>query len=309
MNPETDNQMVEPVVVAEPITKAPHPVNQVTVLSKTLAALIFIIMPFVGAYIGYQMAGESLVASESDSGSTVVQTKKTPERSAMVMSEYIHRIGANGYPSALVMSQISSSSVGKKTYFVNLPYEGYSYSQLLYSELWSSGDERSNGIGIYAVYPPLLMHSEQRSPFYSATTSAVYWLHSPNHKKLAVVSPDEKSPVFCSGQGMVNPLGVDDTLYIIDLDTAQAQFLKETLSDPFTSYQILDWSDENTLQVLKQTYEPVTTEEARIKYGTSCGDFGQQKLAGKILREEKVTISLVTDFDLGKYKAIYGPRN
>jgi len=55
MDQEINNQIVEPVA------KTPHPVNQVTVLSKTLAALIFIAMPFAGGYIGYQLAPEKVV--------------------------------------------------------------------------------------------------------------------------------------------------------------------------------------------------------------------------------------------------------
>lgn len=53
--------MVEPIIVAEPVIKTPHPVNQVTPLSKYLALVIFVTLPFVGAYIGYQLAPEKVV--------------------------------------------------------------------------------------------------------------------------------------------------------------------------------------------------------------------------------------------------------
>ena len=60
MNPETSKQMVRPVTT-EPVTKTPHPVNQVTPLSKYLAMVIFILMPFVGGYVGYRLAPEKVV--------------------------------------------------------------------------------------------------------------------------------------------------------------------------------------------------------------------------------------------------------
>ena len=64
MNPDTTAQTVEPTATA-PITKSPHPVHQITLLSKYLTMAIFIILPFVGAYIGYRLAPEPVVEVES----------------------------------------------------------------------------------------------------------------------------------------------------------------------------------------------------------------------------------------------------
>ncbi len=43
----------------DPLVKQPHPVNQITPVSKYLALALFVILPFVGAYVGYQMALEN----------------------------------------------------------------------------------------------------------------------------------------------------------------------------------------------------------------------------------------------------------
>ena len=55
MNPNTHNEMVEQVSDVSG-TKTSHPVHQITAVSKSLAVALFILLPFVGGYIGYQMA-------------------------------------------------------------------------------------------------------------------------------------------------------------------------------------------------------------------------------------------------------------
>jgi len=42
----------------------PHPVNQVTTVSKYLALVLFILLPFIGGYIGYLYAPEKVVEVE-----------------------------------------------------------------------------------------------------------------------------------------------------------------------------------------------------------------------------------------------------
>lgn len=60
MNPNQNNEMVS-TLPNDPITKEPHPVNQVTTFSKYLALALFVALPFIGAYVGYQLAGEKVV--------------------------------------------------------------------------------------------------------------------------------------------------------------------------------------------------------------------------------------------------------
>lgn len=48
----------EVIVTAKP---QPHPVNQVTTVSKYLALVLFVILPFLGGYVGYTYAPEKVV--------------------------------------------------------------------------------------------------------------------------------------------------------------------------------------------------------------------------------------------------------
>ncbi|MES2966868.1 MAG: hypothetical protein V4668_03705 [Patescibacteria group bacterium] len=59
MNPN-NNEMVSTQHNESKIAQ-PHPVNQITPVSKYLALALFIILPFLGAYIGYQLAPEKVV--------------------------------------------------------------------------------------------------------------------------------------------------------------------------------------------------------------------------------------------------------
>lgn len=45
----------QPATLVPEITKIPHPVNQITPVSKYLALALFILLPFVGGYVGYQV--------------------------------------------------------------------------------------------------------------------------------------------------------------------------------------------------------------------------------------------------------------
>ncbi len=47
--------MVE-TLPTDPLVRQPHPVRQVTSLSKYLALALFVTLPFIGAYVGYQFA-------------------------------------------------------------------------------------------------------------------------------------------------------------------------------------------------------------------------------------------------------------
>jgi hypothetical protein len=63
MNPDINqqNQTIPPVPPENITTTTAHPVNQVTTFSKLLAAALFIILPFLGGYVGYEMAEEEVV--------------------------------------------------------------------------------------------------------------------------------------------------------------------------------------------------------------------------------------------------------
>ncbi len=87
MNHETNNQIVEPATSAESVAKTPHPVNQVTPLSKYLAMVIFIALPFVGGYIGYQLAPERVI--EIPVSQTLVPTQENIQPSNSVLEQAI----------------------------------------------------------------------------------------------------------------------------------------------------------------------------------------------------------------------------
>lgn len=58
---DTDPEAVESKIETEPVAATPHPVHQVTTVSKYLALALFIILPFLGGYIGYRLAPEKVV--------------------------------------------------------------------------------------------------------------------------------------------------------------------------------------------------------------------------------------------------------
>lgn len=60
MNSEINNQS-NPVESANVTDANIHPINQVTPVSKYLAMALFIILPFVGGYVGYTFAPEKVV--------------------------------------------------------------------------------------------------------------------------------------------------------------------------------------------------------------------------------------------------------
>lgn len=58
---DTDVQTVETKIESELVAATAHPVHQVTAVSKYLALALFIILPFVGGYIGYRLAPEKTI--------------------------------------------------------------------------------------------------------------------------------------------------------------------------------------------------------------------------------------------------------
>jgi hypothetical protein len=64
MNPET-NQQPNLVESSSVTSENIHPVNQITPLSKYLAMVLFIMLPFLGGYVGYTLAPEKVVEVEN----------------------------------------------------------------------------------------------------------------------------------------------------------------------------------------------------------------------------------------------------
>jgi len=59
MNPELENKVATEVAIKK------HPVFEVTILSKYLALALFIIMPFVGGWVGYHLSPVEMIQMET----------------------------------------------------------------------------------------------------------------------------------------------------------------------------------------------------------------------------------------------------
>lgn len=76
MNPETNNRMIESNANVT-VAKIPHPVNQVTTISKYLALALFIFLPFIGGYIGYVYAPDEIMEESIQINHTIVRNIDT----------------------------------------------------------------------------------------------------------------------------------------------------------------------------------------------------------------------------------------
>jgi len=65
-----------PPEINNPITTTPHPVNKITPVSKYLAAVLFIILPFIGAYVGYNVAAGTVVQSPTLTNLAIPESQK-----------------------------------------------------------------------------------------------------------------------------------------------------------------------------------------------------------------------------------------
>ena len=120
MNPENNNQMTEPAATT-PVSKSPHPVNQITIVSKYLALTLFVLLPFVGAYVGYQLAGEKNVeVSEpvTTSNESTIVTTANPTTTPAVIMEQQAPVNRNG-----VLWLTTEASTDGKTFVLSYPEE------------------------------------------------------------------------------------------------------------------------------------------------------------------------------------------
>lgn len=86
MNPETNQQtnLAESLNVTDANI---HPVNQVTPVSKYLTLALFIILPFLGGYVGYKLASEKVVEVEKVPQTIDQQTDITKAEFDSILSE------------------------------------------------------------------------------------------------------------------------------------------------------------------------------------------------------------------------------
>ncbi len=129
MNPDNDTGLVSTLSV-EQVVKQPHPVNQITPVSKCLAMIFFVLLPFVGGYIGWRL---STVNNQSDSASVLPSVEKTPR--AREESEVKRRlVDAVSEIKYLDMLLHSSTSLNTTLFYISeLP--GYEYTTIDLGEI------------------------------------------------------------------------------------------------------------------------------------------------------------------------------
>jgi hypothetical protein len=95
MNRVNSNQMIT-TLPADSLVRQPHPVKQVTLLSKYLALGLFVALPFMGAYVGYQFAPVQNIptvvfapapVTSTQTSTTTVSEKTSPEVLMLPMAE------------------------------------------------------------------------------------------------------------------------------------------------------------------------------------------------------------------------------
>jgi hypothetical protein len=90
MNPQPESQLVETL-------KTPHPVNQITPVSKYLALALFILLPFMGGYVGYRVGfsnvqGPSLEVVESQNTNASTTSDKLEQEQPKIEQAVLNRI-------------------------------------------------------------------------------------------------------------------------------------------------------------------------------------------------------------------------
>jgi len=105
MNSEINNQS-NPVESANVTDANTHPVNRVTPVSKYLTMALFIILPFVGGYVGYSLAPEkvveveNVVTTKSDTIGQNQSTRNTDINPDVSEGFYLKHIGTETSPKA-----------------------------------------------------------------------------------------------------------------------------------------------------------------------------------------------------------------
>lgn len=116
MNPETNNQSNESFTTTQ-APKPPHPVNQVTSVSKYLALSLFIILPFVGAYVGYQFK----INDSSSAVSSVMQPKVINPDTQSLEQDLDHSQSKSDFEVSLMKAELPS---GTKWSIATSSFEG-----------------------------------------------------------------------------------------------------------------------------------------------------------------------------------------
>ena len=111
--------------IEEPLSK-PNPLVSVTPLSKYLAMALFIVMPFIGGWIGYNYSPvkvveiEKVVTQDLEINNPEKYTSNNPEKSANKI--FLFQFGCDA-PSCLMLNTIDANDlVSEKTSIVTQGY-------------------------------------------------------------------------------------------------------------------------------------------------------------------------------------------
>ena len=207
------------------------PLKKVTSLSKYLAMALFVILPFVGGWIGYRYAPEKVVE--------VVQEKIKTE--TKFVDSFI-----NSYPDTvreLYFHSIAVNTDGTKQYIFDNPYEGYFPTLLLYKDSGIYNSTATAGFGIFATDPALLIE-----PYSNKPGEKSLFATSSDNSYLAVVQWLDQE-VFCDCVDCVR-----NGVSVVELDTAKV-VLDGSMLDKNISYRDPVFVDNRTVNVKRTIYE------------------------------------------------------
>jgi hypothetical protein len=207
---------------------------RVTPLSKYLAMALFIVMPFIGGWIGYTYAPEKVV--ENTVAKKEISYINSLERST---PDAVHQ---------LYFETLAVSNSGTKQYVYDNPYEGYFPVALLYKDTNIYDAASTSNFGLFRTEPIIWIE-----PYNNKSLKSL--LHvSPDGTYMAVrrwqaIDDKSASDMLCK-----NPAYQRTGYAIIEQDTAKVLTIDQQPADNI-SYQIVGWEDNDTLKVVKETYE------------------------------------------------------
>lgn len=243
MNPNT-NKMVSSLP-NDPIIKQPHPVNQITPLSKYLALALFVILPFVGAYVGYQLAPEKVVIMPIS-----VTKEEVPVSQGKIQSlRYINSGDWNEYVTdeknftkinvidSVLFNTDSEDflSVGQSPYFVQLLSSTTDYNIFCTPSFGKGGT--CNGLIKYSLTTKKLERlntSDLYNPFYTN----------------GLLASDGRSVFIVSEDGTeVGQISFDTDTYLSLQKYDITQSLRFKICGEMSCESEIKMTDENTIQV------------------------------------------------------------
>jgi len=230
----------------EPDTQVQVPekpfINRVTLFSKILATIVFIVLPITTLYIGYQKGAAALPTSPENTPPISDTVEKTT---------YIDSFESSipDMPGALDFTILATSSNGEKEYLLDSHYEGWFESRIVYKDT-NPYQSYALDFGIYRTDPSIFVMPNAREKRQEWT--------SPSGEYLAVeaIADREENLAFCDM--LEEPRKI---IQVIELNTADV--LTNPLPvDKTLSYSIERWVDNDSISVVERHYQVRRVNEA-----------------------------------------------